>query len=81
MKNQTDDLKPRARQNVILELGYFTGKLGRDRVFMPYDKDIELPSDYHGIVYTPLDDVGAWKVKLSKELKNAGYNVDANKLF
>ncbi len=80
-KNKDDNAKPRARQNVILELGYFTGKLGRDRVFMLYDKAVELPSDYHGVGYTPLDDAGAWKMGLCKELKNAGYNVDANKLF
>ena len=80
-KNEDDKVKPRARQNVILELGYFTGKLGRDRVFMLYDKDVELPSDYIGVVYTPLDDAGAWKHLLCKELKNAGYNIDANKLY
>jgi len=41
----------RARQNVILEFGYFMGLLGRDRVCCLYKGDMQLPSDMHGIVY------------------------------
>jgi len=46
--------KRRARQNVILELGFFLGKLGREsgRVLLLYKDEIELPSDISGIVYT-----------------------------
>lgn len=73
--------KPRARQNVILELGYFVGRLGRDKVMaLKRGDDLELPSDLSGVVYTPFDDHGAWEMKLLKELKAAGYNVDANHL-
>lgn len=75
----------RARQNVILELGYFIGKLGRDKTCALYKKevalpDLELPSDYSGVVYTPLDNSGGWKLSLAKELKASGLNVDMNKL-
>ena len=42
-------LQPRARQNVVLELGYFLGKLGRANVAVLYDESVELPSDYHGV--------------------------------
>ena len=43
----------RARQNVILELGHFIGKLGRTsgRVILLHKGDLELPSDLTGIVY------------------------------
>ena len=41
---------------------------------------LEVPGDYDGVVYTPFDDHGGWKQKLVKELKAAGYNVDANAL-
>ncbi len=70
--------KHRARQNVVLELGYFLGKLGRDRVFVLYREvpDFEMPSDYTGVLYTPYDTAGAWKYKLAKELKQSGYDVD-----
>ena len=44
-KDKTDELKPRGRQNVILELGYFLCGLGRDRVRILYEEDVELPSD------------------------------------
>jgi len=70
----------RARQNVILELGYFMGMLGRDRVLPLYCEGVELPSDLHGIVYTLLDAHGHWKYRLVKELKATGYDVDANAL-
>lgn len=72
---------PRARQNVVFEWGYFVGKLGRERVCALYEQGIELPSDLHGIVYIPLDTTGHWRLSLLKELKAAGYRVDANKLF
>lgn len=71
--------QPRARQNVILELGYFLGKLGRSQVTVLYDESVELPSDYRGIEYVKLDAEGAWKPKLAKELKAAGLHVDMNK--
>jgi len=45
--------KRRARQNVIFELGFFLGALGRrsGRVFLLYKGPLELPSDLSGIVY------------------------------
>ena len=56
-----DDLKPRARQNVLLEYGYYLGKFGRGRVCALVKGDIELPSDISGVLYVPLDDAGGWK--------------------
>ena len=80
LKNEESDLKPRARQNVILELGFFLGRLGRDRVCPLVKGDVETPSDYDGVVYTKLDGAGAWKMKLVQELKAAGFGVDANRV-
>ena len=76
---KTDDLNPRARQNVILELGYFIGKLGRERVCPLVKGDLEKPSDYDGVVYTKLDEADGWKMKLVRELKAAGFDIDANR--
>jgi predicted nucleotide-binding protein len=75
-----DDTKkaPRARQNVILELGYFVGKLGRDKTFVLRWPDVELPSDILGVVYHSMDSSDAWKMALAKELTAAGYQIDLN---
>ncbi len=75
-KDTTDST--RARQNVVLETGYFMGKLGRDHVVLLADKGIEMPSDLSGVVYT---DTAKWEIDLLKELKAMGYTVDFNKLF
>jgi len=75
-KNPT--LKPRARQNVILELGYFLGKLGRNRMAALLKDEVEKPSDYDGVVYISMDKAGAWKLQLARELKTAGLNIDLN---
>lgn len=72
-------LHPRARQNVVLELGFFLGKLGRSRVAVLYDESVELPSDYRGVEYIKLDAEGAWKLTLAREIKAAGFLVDMNK--
>lgn len=74
-----DNLKPRARQNVVFELGYFIGRLNRTRVSVLYDESIELPSDYRGVEYIKIDIDGAWKLKLAKEMKAAGLDIDMNK--
>ena len=80
-KNKTDDIKPRARQNVILELGYFLHGLGRDRICILYEKGVELPSDIHGIIYVQMDERGAWKIELAQEIASVGITVDMNKLL
>ena len=72
-------LQPRARQNVVLELGYFLGRLGRDRVCALHRGELDLPSDYMGVIYIPFDGAGGWRLQLAKELKAAGFGVDMNK--
>lgn len=76
-----ENLNLRARQNVILELGYFIGKLGRNRVCPLYTKGVELPSDLYGLLYLEIDSSEFWKIKLVKELKAAGYDIDVNKII
>jgi predicted nucleotide-binding protein len=75
----SNTLVPRARQNVILELGYFMGKLGRNRVCALYRDQVEIPSDYVGVAYIALDPAGAWQLQLAKELKHADIDVDLNR--
>jgi len=79
LKDKPKDAKPRPRQNVILELGFFLGKLGRERVCSLYIGDIELPSDYDGVVYVAMDPSDGWKLKLAGEIKAAGIDVDLNR--
>ena len=75
-----ENLRPRARQNVILELGFFLGKIGRDKVCVLYKNGVEIPSDYGSVLYIPYDDSSdSWRPQLAKELKHAGFAVDLNK--
>jgi predicted nucleotide-binding protein len=71
----------RARQNVIFELGYFAGKLGRGRACLLRKGDVEIPSDLYGVIYTNMDADEGWKLKLAKELKAAGLKFDGDKVF
>jgi len=78
-KSQEDAFQARARQNVVFELGYFAGKLGRSRVCaLLSDSNIEKPSDIAGVVYLEMDGGGAWQLDLFKEIRAAGIEVDAN---
>lgn len=72
-KDHADELRPRARQNVMLELGYFIGRIGREKVAVLYESDVELPSDYTGVEYIPFR--GEWKLRLMRELREAGFEV------
>ena len=67
---------PRARQNVILELGYFVALLGRRHVFVLMAGSVEMPSDFSGVVYEGYDKAGSWKRRLADELTEVGFYID-----
>ena len=72
---------PGIRKNVILELGYFIGRLGRARVSALKRSGVEIASDFDGVVYTEFDERGAWKTELARELRGAGIKFDAEALL
>jgi len=74
------ELKPRARQNAVLELGYFIGYLGRKNVCALMADGLDRPSDIDGVGYIAIDSQGAWQMKLAREMRAAGLPVDLNKL-
>jgi predicted nucleotide-binding protein len=75
-----EQIAQRARQNVLLELGYFIGKLSRRKVVILYKPGVELPSDVLGVVYIEMDARGGWRLQVANELRGAGYDIDLNKL-
>lgn len=78
-KDDGDD-RPRARQNVILELGYFFGLVGRRNVVLLFEPGMERPSDTDGIVHIELDAGRGWRILLANELESAGFAVDRTAL-
>jgi predicted nucleotide-binding protein len=80
LQGKPKEIKSRARQNVVLELGYFMGKLSRKRVCALSKGDVEMPSDYHGVLVEVMDEDGGWKIKLAREMKSAGLAIDLNKI-
>ena len=84
-KSKAENKEPqgskRARQNVVFEMGYFMGKLDRAHVFLLLEDGVEKPGDLDGIVYTPIDSEGMWKIKLAKRLKAVGYKVNTDAII
>ncbi|MCX7185422.1 MAG: nucleotide-binding protein [Nitrosospira sp.] len=76
-----EEKKHRPRQNVVLELGYFAACLGRSKTFVLTKGDIEMPSDVLGLVYASMDNNEGWKIRLARELKAAGFNIDLNRVI
>lgn len=74
------EIKNRARQNVVFEHGFLNGKIGRENVLALVKGEIEIPNDISGIVFTAMDSAHGWKIKVGKELKKAGYNIDLNNI-
>jgi predicted nucleotide-binding protein len=71
-------LEPRARQNVLLELGYFIGRLGRPKVCALMRGTVSIPSDFAGVVWEQMDVGGGWRQSLARELQAAGHEIDWN---
>ena len=74
------ELKPRARQNVMWEWGYFCKAIGRQQVCLLCKGKVELPSDTHGLLYIPMDDAGKWQQKIIREMVEAQVLANANKI-
>lgn len=72
--------RPRARQNVVLELGYFMGRLERRRVTALVVGEVERPSDVDGVLYVRWDDDDAWQRLVARNMKAVGLDVDMNRL-
>ena len=77
----SQDLLPRARQNVVFEHGYLIGKLGRESVCALIKEEVEKTGDVDGVVYVTYDDRGAWKRDIAKEFKNLGLQFDPNAIL
>jgi len=77
-KSSEDDPRPRARQNIIFEWGWFVGLLGRGRVCALRTGTVEMPSDLDGVVWEAVD--GSWEARVAKEMREAGLQVDLNRL-
>ena len=70
--NHEFEPRPRARQNVILELGYFLGRLGRNKVCCLYKSNVEIPSDINGVLYLPFkESVTECYQDIMRELRSA----------
>lgn len=74
-------LEPRVRQNVLIELGYFIGRLSRSNVCALKKGAVEIPSDFAGVVWETMDSNDGWKRILARELEAAGYMIDWNKVM
>lgn len=69
--------QPRARQNVILEMGMVMAALGRDKMVILKKGALEMPSDAAGILYIEFNDhVREIVPKLAQRLQGAGFNID-----
>ncbi len=74
----TGKRKPRARQDIIFELGYLRGGLGGERVCALYKEGVELPSSIRDVAYVPMDSANDWKLRLRQGMRKAGLLVDMN---
>jgi predicted nucleotide-binding protein len=77
----TTALAPRARQNVVFELGFFIGKLGPDRVCALVAGELDKPSDFDAVVYIQFGSNTSWRTELARELRAANIPFDYSKVF
>ena len=76
--DKSGPLQLRARQNVVYELGFFSALLGDGKVCILYSDGVEIPSDLGGLIYVSFDERGAWEIRVAKEMKAAGLEIDMN---
>ena len=73
-------LSPRARQDVVFEMGVLATALTPRCVSVLYEDGVELPFDLDGIAHLRLDLAGTWRSKLLHQLRSAGFDYDLNRV-
>ena len=75
--------KLRPQQNVVFELGFLLGKLGKDNVLVFFREfaNFEIPQNFEGLKVTAFDDRGSWKLALIRELSKCGLVVDGDTIL
>ena len=71
--------EPRARQNVVLEMGMLISALGRPNVAILKKGHLEVPSDADGILYIGFNEhVKETVPRLAERLNHAGFGIDGS---
>ena len=60
----------------MLAIGFLLALVCRSRIALLADK---VPEALSGCVHIPLDDDGLWRLRLAREMKKAGLEVDLNR--
>jgi predicted nucleotide-binding protein len=72
-RGQPEEAKPRARQNVVMEMGMLLASLTRKRCAILIKGFVELPSNMGGVITIPFNDhVREAVPKLVQRLQEAG---------
>ena len=73
---------PRARQNVVKEMGMLIAAFGRPNVAMLKKGHVEVPSDASGIIYIPFNrHIRETVPKLCDRLREAGFELDPDDII
>jgi len=71
--------------DVVFELGFLLGKLGKEHVLVVFreseKREFDVPIDFEAIKAAPFDDRDSWKIALVRELTNCGYTVEADRIL
>ena len=75
--------KLRPKQDVVFELGFLLGNLGKGNVLVFFREcaNFEIPVDFEGIKFTAFDDRDSWKLALIRELSYCGLVVDRDRIL
>lgn len=76
-----ENAQPRARQNVVLEMGMLLSSVGRANVAILKKGHVDVPSDAQGILYLGFNDhVKEVVPRLVDRLRHAGFVLDASNI-
>lgn len=80
-EDKRGERRARLIQDIVFEFGYVVGKLGHERVCALCQEGKEIPLDYPGVVFIPMDSRGVWRLLVAREIKQAGIEIDLNKVI